>query len=232
MSKGRDTKPHIGIFGRRNNGKSSLINALAGQEIAIVSDVAGTTTDPVKKSMEIFGIGPAILIDTAGIDDIGELGQKRIKKTIEALKTVDLAILVIAENRFEQEERKIIETFNEYAVPFFVIHNKSDQEEISEEVRKSIEKEFNTSVLDYSIPQHKSNDEIIGIIKKYMPETAYKSRTIIGDIINKGDVVLLIAPIDSEAPEGRLILSPILKGLSTMIIKPASSGDYYVQIVI
>ena len=107
MTKGRDTKPHIGIFGRRNNGKSSLINALTGQETAIVSEIAGTTTDPVKKSIEIAGLGPVILIDTAGIDDSGELGQKRIARSKEMLKVIDLAILVIAHNAGERT-RKVL----------------------------------------------------------------------------------------------------------------------------
>jgi small GTP-binding protein len=108
MSKGRDSKPHIGIFGRRNNGKSSLINALTGQEIAIVSDVAGTTTDPVKKSIEIAGIGPVIVIDTAGIDDSGELGMKRVNKTRDVLKIIDMAILVLAGNQFDDTETDLI----------------------------------------------------------------------------------------------------------------------------
>lgn len=96
MKKGNDLKPHIGIFGRRNNGKSSFINAIIGQDIAIVSDTPGTTTDPVRKTTEIFGIGPTILIDTAGIDDFGELGEKRVKKTNSQIKNLDLAILLIA----------------------------------------------------------------------------------------------------------------------------------------
>ena len=111
MAKGRDNKPHIGIFGRRNVGKSSFINALVGQEIAIVSDQAGTTTDPVKKSIEIFGIGPAIIIDTAGIDDSGELGKKRIGKSLEALKTIDCAVLMISGNVFGDHELDLILKF-------------------------------------------------------------------------------------------------------------------------
>ena len=96
--KGRELKPHIGIFGRRNNGKSSLINALAGQDVAIVSEQPGTTTDPVRKSVEIFGIGPVILVDTAGIDDTGDLGRLRIRKTLQVIKSIDLAIIVITDN--------------------------------------------------------------------------------------------------------------------------------------
>src|SRR5512140_2224600 len=98
MTKGRESKPHIGIYGRRNNGKSSLINSLAGQDIAIVSGQAGTTTDPVKKSFEITGFGPLILVDTAGIDDSGELGDKRVDRTLRTLEIIDLAIIVVTSN--------------------------------------------------------------------------------------------------------------------------------------
>ena len=106
--KGRDAKPHIGIFGRRNNGKSSLINCLANQDVAIVSPEAGTTTDPVKKSMEIPGIGPVVLIDTAGTDDTGELGKKRVAKSRELFRHIDLGILLLAGNLFDEEEEAII----------------------------------------------------------------------------------------------------------------------------
>ena len=109
--KGRDAKPHIGIFGRRNNGKSSVINVLAEQDVAIVSELPGTTTDPVRKSVEITGIGPVIFIDTAGIDDTGELGSKRIEKSLEALKTVDTAILIITNNEFDFPEKDLINRF-------------------------------------------------------------------------------------------------------------------------
>ena len=123
----KDLKPHIGIFGRRNCGKSSLINLLTGQNIAIVSDTAGTTTDPVKKSLEIFGIGPCVLIDTAGIDDVGALGQQRVEKTMKVLEEIDCAILVITENNFGDPEKQLIARMKERAVPFFVVHNKSDR---------------------------------------------------------------------------------------------------------
>jgi len=122
MSKGKDIKPHIGIFGRRNNGKSSFINFLVGQDIAIVSDHAGTTTDPVKKSVEIFGIGPAILVDTAGIDDSGDLGEKRIAKTLEMIKNVDCAIILIANNQFGDYELDLIEILKYNEVPYLIVH--------------------------------------------------------------------------------------------------------------
>jgi len=209
MSKGKDAKPHIGIFGRRNNGKSSLINALAGQDIAIVSDHAGTTTDPVKKSMEITGMGAVILIDTAGIDDIGELGQKRIHKTKEALKTVDLAILVITANSFGDFETDLIKDFNEYAIPYFILHNKSDLELISESLNNYIVNNFNVPVINFSSVKKDNTEEIIKTIRKLLPETAYRTQSLIGDLISYGDTVLLITPIDIEAPEGRLILPQV-----------------------
>ena len=209
MSKGKDAKPHIGIFGRRNNGKSSLINALAGQDIAIVSDHAGTTTDPVKKSMEITGMGAVILIDTAGIDDVGELGQKRIHKTKEALKTVDLAILVITANSFGDFETDLIIDFNEYAIPYFILHNKSDLELISESLINYIVNNFNVPVINFSSVKKDNTDEIIKTIRKLLPETAYRTQSLIGDLISYGDTVLLITPIDIEAPEGRLILPQV-----------------------
>jgi [FeFe] hydrogenase H-cluster maturation GTPase HydF len=209
MSKGKDAKPHIGIFGRRNNGKSSLINALAGQDIAIVSDHAGTTTDPVKKSMEITGMGAVILIDTAGIDDVGELGQKRIHKTKEALKTVDLAILVITANSFGDFETDLINDFNEYAIPYFILHNKSDLELISESLNNYIVNNFNVPVINFSSVKKDNTEGIIKTIRKLLPETAYRTQSLIGDLISYGDTVLLITPIDIEAPEGRLILPQV-----------------------
>jgi [FeFe] hydrogenase H-cluster maturation GTPase HydF len=209
MSKGRERKPHIGIFGRRNNGKSSLINVLANQDIAIVSDVAGTTTDPVKKSIEIQTIGPAIIVDTAGIDDIGELGEKRIKKSISVIKIIDLAILVITNNNMGSFEEQLIEQFNEYAVPFLIIHNKSDIEELKRDVKDEITERFKVQVIDFSSHFPENKDYLIDIIKKIMPETAYKAKTLVGDILSYGDIVLLIVPIDIEAPEGRLILPQV-----------------------
>ncbi len=208
MAKGKESKPHIGIFGRRNNGKSSLINALAQQDIAIVSETAGTTTDPVKKSMEITGIGPVILVDTAGIDDTGELGEKRIKKSMNALKTIDLAVLVVTENTMGDAERNLIKEFNEFATPYFIVHNKSDIETLQKENLKSWSNEFQSDVIDFSATTGKP-EEIVAALRKHIPESAYKTRSIVGDVISYGDIVLLITPIDIEAPEGRLILPQV-----------------------
>lgn len=209
MRKGKDAKPHIGIFGRRNNGKSSLINVLAGQEIAIVSDVAGTTTDPVKKSMEIPGVGPVILIDTAGIDDTGELGTKRVQKTRQILPQIDLAVLVITANVFEETERNLIRDFDEYAVPFLVVNNKSDLVACDPVKLKEAGLPGNISLLAFSALQQPRTDELIRMIRETIPESAYHTNSLVGDLIRYGDVVLLITPIDVEAPEGRLILPQV-----------------------
>ena len=209
MKRGRDTKPHIGIFGRRNIGKSSLINTLAGHEVAIVSDIAGTTTDPVKKSIEIPRLGPVVLIDTAGIDDQGELGEKRIAKTKEALSQVDLAILLIAHNTFEDAEKNLIRDFQKAGLPFVIIHNKSDEEALDTDLSRVLEDRFNVPVLDFSSLRPDKLEDVIRIMYETMPESAYTKRPLVGDLISYGDTVLLITPIDIEAPEGRMILPQV-----------------------
>jgi [FeFe] hydrogenase H-cluster maturation GTPase HydF len=207
---GRESKPHIGIFGRRNNGKSSLINLLSRQDSAIVSDVAGTTTDPVKKSMEIQGIGPVIFIDTAGVDDIGELGVKRIKKTIDVIKIIDFGLLVFTENNFDEPEKKIISEFKKNDVPFLLIHNKADVSIINYDLAEQLKLKYNIEPINFStIDNNYSTELLISAIKKGIPETAYLSKSLVGDIISAGDIVLLITPIDAEAPEGRLILPQV-----------------------
>jgi [FeFe] hydrogenase H-cluster maturation GTPase HydF len=209
MLKGRDLKPHIGIFGRRNNGKSSLINALTGQETAIVSEIAGTTTDPVKKSIEIAGIGPAVVIDTAGIDDSGELGQKRILRSKDMLKLIDLAILVIAENLFDEPEKGLINDFRKNDIPFLIIHNKSDIQPAEKDLMNVINERYSVPVIDFSAKYPYNIDEVIMALQEAMPESAYRKRPLVGDLITYGDVVLLITPIDIEAPEGRMILPQV-----------------------
>lgn len=206
MSKGRENKPHIGIFGRRNNGKSSFINALAGQDIAIVSDVPGTTADPVRKSMELPGIGPAILVDTAGIDDSGDLGTKRVNRSLATLRTVDMAILLITENVFGEYEESLVRSFQAQDVPFLVIHNKSDLYPLAPGLQERLERDYGVLALEFCALHPSNVEEVIDTLRKVMPETAYTSRSLLGDVLKPGDLVLLITPIDSEAPEGRMIL--------------------------
>ena len=206
----KDLKPHIGIFGRRNCGKSSLINCLTGQPVAIVSDTAGTTTDPVKKSMEIFGIGPCVLVDTAGIDDVGELGMQRVEKSMKVLAEIDCAILVITSNQFGEPERKLIARMKELAVPFFVVHNKSDVEPLSMELKSEIEKSFEVKILDFSVLKNNDIAPLVEVLKKTIPESAYQKVSLLGGIIKPNEVVVLVCPVDSEAPEGRLILPQVM----------------------
>ncbi|MCK5136911.1 MAG: [FeFe] hydrogenase H-cluster maturation GTPase HydF [Bacteroidales bacterium] len=207
--KGRDAKPHIGIFGRRNNGKSSLINCLAGQEVAIVSHEPGTTTDPVKKSMEIPGVGPVVMIDTAGTDDTGELGKKRVGKTREMIRNIDLGILVLAGNIFNAEEEGIIQQLEKWEVPFIMVHNKSDLVSTGDELKAKIQATYSKEVFDFSALHPRNKEHLIGLIQTAIPETAYLSKSLVGDIIRQGELVLLITPIDDEAPEGRLILPQV-----------------------
>jgi len=209
MSKGRESKPHIGIYGRRNNGKSSLINCLAGQDIAIVSDHAGTTTDPVKKSFEITGFGPVILVDTAGIDDSGELGQKRVERTIRTIDIIDLALLVVTNNSWGEYEDDLLKKFHDQDLHFIVIHSKSDIEEPTLVFKNKIASITGTSLFEFSSIDKRNYKELITLIRNTIPEHSYKTPTLLGDLISYGDIVILIIPIDVEAPAGRLILPQV-----------------------
>ncbi len=207
--KGKDGKPHIGILGRRNCGKSSLINCLIGQEVAIVSDKPGTTTDPVKKSIEIPGIGPVVMIDTAGSDDIGTLGAKRVRKTRDVIRVIDLALLVITGNRFGDEEDSLIAELVRWEVPYLVVHNKSDLVPSGSSLRQRILSSTGKVVVDFSTVEPDNKEELVELMRSSIPETAYMPRSMVGDIIAEGDLVLLITPIDEEAPEGRMILPQV-----------------------
>ncbi len=205
---GRERKPHIGLFGRRNNGKSTIVNSLADQDIAIVSDFAGTTTDPVKKSFEITGFGPVVLIDTAGIDDEGDLGEKRVKKTLQTINLVDLALLVVVNNQWGEPEQTLINAFKKQDTPFVIIHNKTDIENPGELWYRKCATVGANSIVTYN-HINGNREVLIKAIKTAIPESAYSMPTLLGGLISYGDIVLLITPIDIEAPEGRLILPQI-----------------------
>ena len=209
MAKGKESSPHIGIYGKRNSGKSTTINFLAGQDVAIVSDVAGTTTDPVKKSFEITGFGPVVLVDTAGIDDVGELGQLRIQKTLESIKSVDLALLVITNNTLASDEEHLIEEFAKTDTPFVIVHNQSDRIELLPEFSNKLTEKYNSPVVSLSALKREGLETLLTAIKNTIPEYSYKTPSLLGDLVSYGDVVLLITPIDVEAPAGRLILPQV-----------------------
>lgn len=209
MSRGRESKPHIGIYGRRNNGKSSLINCLAGQDIAIVSAQAGTTTDPVKKSFEITGFGPVILVDTAGIDDSGDLGSKRVDRTLRTLEIIDLALLVVTDNLWGKYEDDLVARFRNHDIPFIIIHNKSDLQKPTSRFMEKVQGKTGTDLFEFSAADKRNYEELIELIRITIPEHSFKIPTLLGDLISHGDIVILITPIDIEAPAGRMILPQV-----------------------
>ena len=191
---------HIGFFGRRNAGKSSLVNAITNQELAVVSSVKGTTTDPVYKAMELLPFGPVEIIDTPGFDDVGELGELRVKKTRQILAKTDVAVLVVdGTEGVSGCDKELIQLFREREVPYIVVYNKCDISggEVSSEndISVSAAKKLNIEELK----------EKIGSLAK----NAGNERRIIGDLLSPGDMVVLVTPIDGSAPKGRMILPQV-----------------------
>ena len=199
----RENKIHIGFFGRSNVGKSTLINTLVGQDISIVSEYSGTTTDTVKKTIELTDIGQVVLIDTAGIDDKSVLGEERKKKTLDIFSQVDFAVLVISENRFDIYEENIIDECKRYSTPYIVVYNKEDlfpiQENLKTEVSLIVSKEDKST-------REKLHQILRQEIRKLSLE---QQKPLLNDIIDQGDVVVLVTPIDASAPKGRLILPQV-----------------------
>lgn len=199
---------HIGIFGKRNSGKSSLINAIAGHDIALVSEYAGTTADPVYKSMEIYGIGPCVLIDTAGFDDEGEIGGLRVERTRKAVEKTDIALFVFDGDKVIGSEKEWIEKFKKKNIPTIAVLNKSDL--ISDIGAASEYIENNTGIKPIVVSAKYKNgiEQIHTAIMRRLPED-YDAKTITGGIVNDGDLVLLVMPQDIQAPKGRLILPQV-----------------------
>lgn len=199
----------IGFFGKRNVGKSSIINNITGQITSIVSDIAGTTTDVVEKSMEMLPIGPIRLIDTAGIDDIGELGKQRIEATYKALERTDIAVLVIDYNGLTPFDIDLIEKFNEHKTPYIVIINKSDEEKINFEKIGEI-KNYTYDFIETSANLDTKLTTIFkNLLLKKVPEDYFQAQNIVADLVQKQDIVILVTPIDKQAPKGRLILPQV-----------------------
>ena len=200
---------HIGLFGRRNTGKSSVINRLTGQNLSIVSHIPGTTTDPVKKAVEIPGLGPVVLIDTAGIDDPSELGNQRVSKTQQAMKQVDMAIIVICDNHCGQQERQLTEQLRQLSIPFIFLHNKSDKHPAEVGLAAEINNRYKVDFLDFSASTGENLEKLIQLLQRNKPENFGQLSPLFGDLLTPGDWTLLVTPIDSEAPEGRLILPQV-----------------------
>ncbi len=189
---------HIGFFGLRNAGKSSIVNAVTGQELSLVSNVKGTTTDPVKKAMELLPLGPVVIVDTPGIDDDGELGLMRVKKTKQVLNYIDIAVLVVdATLGLQDFDREMLTLFDKKKIPFVVAYNKSDL--FTE----------NAVLNDNTILVSAKNGENINELKEKIASVVKirnDNKRVVGDLLKSGDVVVLVTPIDSAAPKGRLIL--------------------------
>lgn len=200
---------HIGIFGKTNVGKSSLLNRITNQDVSIVSNIAGTTTDVVEKTMELLPIGPVNFLDTAGINDSTALSSERIEKTMKIINRTDVAIVVCDYNGIDDYERNLIEKFNELKIPFMIFINKTDEKYPSDSIIEDL-KNYTKHILLSSV---KTDDLIVFKIKellvKLLPEDFVNSPKIVGDLIPQRSTVILVIPIDKEAPKGRIILPQV-----------------------
>ena len=189
---------HIGFFGLRNAGKSSLVNAVTGQQLSVVSEVLGTTTDPVKKAMELLPLGPVVIIDTPGMDDEGKLGEQRVARALQILRQTDIAILVVdAQKGLQETDRELIELFTKRNLPYITVYNKADLlPEVPNETENEIYVSSETKAGIFEL-----KEKIARMVK-----SAESDRKIVADLVNAGDTVILVTPIDSAAPKGRLIL--------------------------
>lgn len=200
---------HIGIFGKRNAGKSSLLNALVNQEVAIVSEIAGTTTDPVEKTMEFLPLGPVVFIDTAGVDDNGSLGAMRVEKTEKIFDRTDIAVIICDFNGWDDFEINLYKEFERRSIPVLAVINKSDIETISpqklDKIKNYVKEPLQTSI--------KSGREVVFELKKQLvasvPENFINPPSILGDLVPPDSTVVLVIPIDKEAPKGRIILPQV-----------------------
>ncbi len=220
----RGMRLHIGIFGRRNVGKSSLLNAITRQQVSIVSDIAGTTTDPVEKPIELLPIGPVLFIDTAGLDDEGMLGELRNERTKQIFDRVDLAIIVTEGDTWAEFEELIAAEVNKRKIPLLVVVNKIDLIQLSAEV----ERVLTAQELDY-LQVSAGNGDNIGEVRKAIlrlaPEDFVNTPAILGDLVPPGELCVFVVPIDKEAPKGRLILPQV------MSIRDILDNDSYCMVV-
>ncbi len=192
---------HIGFFGRRNAGKSSVVNAVTGQELSVVSDIMGTTTDPVTKSMELLPMGPVLIIDTPGFDDDGALGELRVKKTKQVLNKTDVAVLVVdATVGMTAADYELLDIFKKKNINYVLVYNKCDLLDVKDMIRLSSEE----NAILVSAKDKNNIDQLkekIAFMTDIRPE-----RKLVSDLVDKGDVVLLVMPVDEAAPKGRIIL--------------------------
>ena len=192
----------IGVFGKTNVGKSSFLNRITNQEISIVSDIAGTTTDVVEKSMELLPVGPVTFLDTAGLNDESELGEKRVEKTMKVINRIDVAIIVCDFNGFDDYEKELIKKFEELKIPYLIVENKCDIKKVE---LSGYENVLYTSVKDDEALVFKFKEALV----KLLPEDFVNSPKIAGDLVPPQSTVILVIPIDKEAPKGRIILPQV-----------------------
>ena len=198
---------HIALFGRRNSGKSSLINALTGQDTALVSDIPGTTTDPVSKAMELHGIGPCVIIDTPGFDDEGTLGEMRIERTLKAIERTDIALLFCEESEL-QVEKKWMQQLKAKNIPVILVLNKTDIRKNIPSIIEEIESVLLQKPVVVSAKEKKGLEDIHLAILEKLPQD-FEQPSITGDLVSENDLVLLVMPQDIQAPKGRLILPQV-----------------------
>lgn len=215
---------HIGFFGRRNVGKSSLLNAITRQDVSLVSEQAGTTTDPVEKPMELLPLGPVLFIDTAGIDDEGALGAQRVERTRRVLDRTDLAVLVVTGDQWDRFEEDLLSAFSERKIPVVVAINKIDVKPPSE----TLPRELNAKKIRV-VPVSALTGAGLGALRQALLDTApadfFEQSVILSDLVGPGEVAVLVVPIDKEAPKGRLILPQV------QTIRDLLDGDAWCVVV-
>lgn len=208
LSTPKGLRLHFGLFGNRNAGKSSLANALTGQRISIVSDVAGTTTDPVEKACELAPIGPVVFIDTAGIDDTGELGQARVRRSLAVLDWVDVAIVVTSERTLSPSESTLLAKARELGTPAVLVLNKTDLRPVTDEERRAAQA-LGVSVVETNARTGEGVEALRAALVRLVSERTEPDRPLVGELAQAGDTVMLVTPIDTGAPKGRLILPQV-----------------------
>jgi len=220
-------KLYIGIYGSVNSGKSTLINKIAGQQAALVSEQPGTTTDPVKKPIELEGLGPAVLIDTAGLDDITPLGRARVQKTLETLPLIDMAIMVAESGTLTEQDLELMGEFKKKNIPFLIINNKSDAQGYADLVFKD------APIIPYSALRAKNAKVILEALARLKPAHINQKHVLLDDLVLPGDIVVLITPIDAAAPQGRLILPQVSairnildNNAIAVVLQPSQLADY------
>jgi len=199
---------HIGLFGRRNVGKSSLLNAMTRQAVSIVSDIAGTTTDPVEKPMELLPLGPVLFIDTAGIDDVGALGQLRVERTRKVFDRTDIGVIVTEAGHWADFEQKILDELNRREIPVIIVFNKVDLARPDQELVARL-KQSKTRMIETVASRGEGILDLREALIKAAPEDFINAPSIVGDLVPAGELVMLVVPIDLEAPKGRLILPQV-----------------------